>query len=721
MGIWTERRFRRRLSAVLAGGLLALTLALSQLSQPSPGLAKASNQAIAVFPLSRQPFYNELNQVRAQWRQHHLGEVAADSPRGTVVNFYAVMAEVIDRANAISRAGASEPGLWWSPQLQQQIEETETLFRLAVSTLDGSSIAQSVRADVTEEAALQLKGVLDFVFHTSIQPLNLPDAAALQSLGAQDKPLSHWRMPGTAITLTNKIAGDPDNTDFVFSSETVGRMRQMYADIESFRIPSDAFSTGDAYGSYARTPGGLVPPKWYLKLPASTRPLLNVAIGEQTLLQIALSVLVGLVGASGTAVLIVRFIKTYRFHPAGDDNALPSLNDDNLAWNRLLLLLPILPLARFSELIIDDYINITGLSLEIITSGYYVVYFGTASALSYLSLEAFGRSGAEWLVRLRGSRSPLMLQRMNNLMLPICRSLGALTALFLLYRLLVQLGLPSTTVLAFSAVPGLAIGLGASKLLGNLFAGLAIQTDRPLRVGEFCQVGENTGFITRIGLRSLELQTLESRITIPNSVADEATIVNYSRRSNALEAVPVQALDLRLQIEERLSPEQVGDLIEYCQAMLRADPDLDNPLVTINQTCSESLELIGFAMVTLNSWPAYLAVRGRVLQRLQQLIDQVRKSRIVVGVSYATSAEQLAALPGLIKALVNADPELQFRSCRLMTIGEFSYDYVFDFRSSHASYSSFKDSIDRLNRELLACFAAQGIEIPFPTSIELNQ
>ncbi|MDA7432215.1 mechanosensitive ion channel family protein, partial [Synechococcus sp. AH-601-O06] len=166
------------------------------------------------------------------------------------------------------------------------------------------------------------------------------------------------------------------------------------------------------------------------------------------------------------------------------------------------------------------------------------------------------------LTRLRGGRSTLQLQRISNLVMPLSRAGGLLVAIVLIYRLLLLLGLPASTVLAFSAVPGLAIGLGASKLLGNLFAGLSIQTDRPLRVGEFCQIGDNLGFVTKIGLRSLELQTLESIVKIPNSVADEATIINYSRRESFPTPNPRQGMELRLQLPAHFSPFQLEELLQ---------------------------------------------------------------------------------------------------------------------------------------------------------------
>jgi len=681
------------------------------ISTPHPG----------AIPLQQQPFYGELEATRAAWQRHQLGQVVADSPRGTLLNFYAVMAEVMEQTDAISRAGATDPGWDWSPQLKEEIEDAETLFDLAVGALNASHFPGSVRQDMAEEAALQLKQILDYVLNTSPSPINIPGNTALSQLSAnKGKAGSNWRLPGTAISLSTERDDDPDNTDFFFSADTVSRVGQMYSDIQRINLPKNSFTTPGIYKQFSHTPGFLIPPKWYLKLNPSTRSLLEISYFDQTILQIIATAFIAAIGASLAYITALLLVRTYRLKD-NSKRQLPTTEDDNIAWLRVIFIIPVLPIAHFSQIAINDYINVTGRPLELITFFYYIVYFIAASLLSFLFFEALGRSAAEWLMKLRGSQSQLMLQRMNNLLMPISRSLGVLSALALLYQLLILLGLPPTTVLAFSAVPGLAVGLGASKLLGNLFAGLAIQTDRPLRVGEFCKVGEDTGFITKIGLRSLELQTLESRITIPNSIADETTIINFSRRSPSSEANPMQGLDLKLAVHEELSPDQISDLLHYSRAALAVDPDLADVIVSIDQLSTDSLTLICFAMVSLHGWAAFLQVRERILQRLQQLIDQVKKSRIVIGVSYDTNQQQLHEIPNLIRGVVDQDPHFRFRSCRLMTINEFSYDYVFDFRSSHPSYSAFKDGISRLNTDLLACFEAQGIEIPFPTQTELQK
>ena len=135
--------------------------------------------------------------------------------------------------------------------------------------------------------------------------------------------------------------------------------------------------------------------------------------------------------------------------------------------------------------------------------------------------------------------------------MPTCRIISGVVAIALIYKLLLQLGLSPTLVLALSTVPGLAIGLGASKLLSNLFAGLSLQTDRPLRVGEFCEIGDKQGFLTKIGLRSVEIATVTGKVTIPNAVAEDCIVNNLSRNHGKPGSPQRQGLDLSLELDTK--------------------------------------------------------------------------------------------------------------------------------------------------------------------------
>ena len=64
-----------------------------------------------------------------------------------------------------------------------------------------------------------------------------------------------------------------------------------------------------------------------------------------------------------------------------------------------------------------------------------------------------------------------------------------------------------------------AIGFATKDLVASLIAGMMIIVDRPFQTGDRVEFEGNYGDITRIGLRSVKMQTLDdSTITIPNNL-----------------------------------------------------------------------------------------------------------------------------------------------------------------------------------------------------------
>jgi MscS family membrane protein len=713
--------------SLLAGLLALLLVALGLGDGLQAGVPGPAAPGARIIPIQEQPFYPQLLAISELWREAPLGRVVGESPRETLLNFYAVMARVHHGLELTTSRPERDPGLFWSPAVQERISEANELFALAVDALDASIYPESVRGDSAQEAAIQLKELLDYVFTHSSMPIEIPDLVGLKALNAtRSRSSESWTLPHTSITLTAEGEGDAlqANPGFVFSATTVRHVGRMFDEIRDVPAVEQPFATPGFYRDFIHTPGFLAPPKWYLLLPPKLRGVLEMALDGQTLLQIVATLATLLLYGWVLLLLSRRLLHTYRYWQAqteADSTARRPWHQDNVAWYRVLLVLPLLLLTRLSEHFIDDYVNFTGLPLVVVTYLFFICYFAASGFFLFFLSEALGRSISERLVRWRGGASDLQLRRVSNLVMPLCRALGALAAVVMIYRLLVALGLPSTTVLAFSAVPGLAIGLGASKLLGNLFGGLSIQTDRPLRVGEFCRIGDNLGFVTKIGLRSLELQTLESRVTIPNAIVDDETIVNFSRRQPSGDAPPSQSLAVRLVVTHSFSPEQVTDLLHFARLAVEAIEGLQQPLVSLEQEGVDAFTLLCHGLVAVQGWDRYLAVRECLLLRLEEVVEQVRLSLRRIGVSYETSSEQLERMPALIRGIVERDPQLMLQSCRLMTIADFSYDFSFRLHAHHASFGAFKDAINRLNHDLLACFASEGIEIPYPTAVEIQK
>ncbi|MGE0815026.1 MAG: cyclic nucleotide-binding domain-containing protein [Vicinamibacterales bacterium] len=84
-------------------------------------------------------------------------------------------------------------------------------------------------------------------------------------------------------------------------------------------------------------------------------------------------------------------------------------------------------------------------------------------------------------------------------------------------------------LLTTSAVGAVVVGFALQDTLGNLFAGLAIQIEKPFRVGQWVRVGDYEGKVEEVTWRATKLLTKAGQFAVvPNSVASKDPILNYS-------------------------------------------------------------------------------------------------------------------------------------------------------------------------------------------------
>jgi len=84
-------------------------------------------------------------------------------------------------------------------------------------------------------------------------------------------------------------------------------------------------------------------------------------------------------------------------------------------------------------------------------------------------------------------------------------------------------------ILAMTAVGAVVLGFALQDTLGNLFSGLAIQIEKPFRVGDWVAVGGQEGRVSEITWRATKLLTRAgTMIVVPNSIMAKDTITNYS-------------------------------------------------------------------------------------------------------------------------------------------------------------------------------------------------
>ena len=106
--------------------------------------------------------------------------------------------------------------------------------------------------------------------------------------------------------------------------------------------------------------------------------------------------------------------------------------------------------------------------------------------------------------------------------------------------------------MATTAVGAVVIGLALQDTLGNLFAGLAIQIEKPFRVGDWVTIGGQDGMVSEITWRATKMRTKAGNfVVVPNSVLAKDTIIELLRADAIAAAAGRSRRELRRAAERR--------------------------------------------------------------------------------------------------------------------------------------------------------------------------
>jgi small-conductance mechanosensitive channel len=138
--------------------------------------------------------------------------------------------------------------------------------------------------------------------------------------------------------------------------------------------------------------------------------------------------------------------------------------------------------------------------------------------------------------------------------------------------LLSSLGIAITPILTALGVGGLAIALALQDTLANLFAGLHLLADRPIRVGDYVHLSvENVeGHVLDVGWRSTRIRMLQNNVVVvPNKRVAESVITNFDLDETRT------GISMRVAVGYDADPDQVEQaLVEEARAAVGQVPGL---------------------------------------------------------------------------------------------------------------------------------------------------
>lgn len=188
-----------------------------------------------------------------------------------------------------------------------------------------------------------------------------------------------------------------------------------------------------------------------------------------------------------------------------------------------------------------------------------------------------------------------------------------------------NLGVNVTALVAGLGVGGIAIGLATQNILGDLFSSLSIVIDKPFEVGDAITVGEFSGTVEHVGLKTTRLRSINGEQVVFSN----------------------------------------GDLLQS---------------------------------------------RIRNLRRMTE-----RRVAINLGLTYATTAEQLTALPGELRAIVEGQSGLRFDRAHFRGFAPSALELELVYWVEGPELAAALDAQQEVNLAILRRFAALGVSFAYPT------
>jgi small conductance mechanosensitive channel len=103
-----------------------------------------------------------------------------------------------------------------------------------------------------------------------------------------------------------------------------------------------------------------------------------------------------------------------------------------------------------------------------------------------------------------------------------------------------QLGIPIVAMLTGVSIIGLAIGFAAQETLANFIAGIVIFLDKPFKIGDWIEVEDQQGSVTRVTFRSTRFTNLDGDVVVlPNTAMLQNRIINKTTNLITRVNVPI--------------------------------------------------------------------------------------------------------------------------------------------------------------------------------------
>lgn len=220
---------------------------------------------------------------------------------------------------------------------------------------------------------------------------------------------------------------------------------------------------------------------------------------------------------------------------------------------------------------------------------------------------------------------------------PIAQTLLRFAGLVLVWSvvLLVVLsafGIDITALVAGLGIGGIAIALAVQQVLGDIFASISIIVDKPFAPGEFIALGDISGTVRRIGIRSTVLSSLGGEeLVLSNNDLLSSRIHNYTRMHE-------RRVVFKVGVEYSTSDALLAGLSKLLRAAVERRESVRFDRATLINLGDSAIEYEVVYWVLSPGYDVYVAVHQELL------LDLVREMR-AAGYAFAFPSRSLYVVP----------------------------------------------------------------------------
>ena len=202
------------------------------------------------------------------------------------------------------------------------------------------------------------------------------------------------------------------------------------------------------------------------------------------------------------------------------------------------------------------------------------------------------------------------------LLRPISNAVKSLIAVGATLMYLDNLGINITTVLAGLGVGGIAVALALQKPMEDVFGAITLYSQQPIRVGDFCRIGNETGTIEEIGLRTARVRTLaDTVIAIPNARLASEPIENISARKKIL-------FRPGLRLRYNTTSEQLQKVLAGVRELLKTHDRVlaGGQRVRFKEIAEDALLVEVYAYLNTTDWDVYMELAEELNMKILDIV-----------------------------------------------------------------------------------------------------